>query len=61
MSLVPPGKDAARTLCLASTGQAEDPRSCPGITGATPANRKPRGVAALADHLDLLPRRHLYC
>ena len=27
---------------------------------ATPANRKLAGVAALADHLDLLPRRHLY-
>jgi hypothetical protein len=38
----------------------EDPRSCSRITEPHPRTVSLAGVAALADHLDLLPRRHLY-
>jgi len=37
----------------------EDPRSCSRITEPHPRTVSLAGVAALADHLDLLPRRHL--
>jgi hypothetical protein len=45
---------------LASTGRADDPGSCLRITEPHPRIVTLAGVAALADHLDLLPRRHLY-
>ena len=53
MSLVPPGNNAARTICPASTGRADDPLQLPGITGPHPRTANLAGVAALADHLDL--------
>jgi hypothetical protein len=44
---------------LSHAGQMT-PCSCPGITGPHPRTESLGGVAALADHLDLLPRRPRY-
>jgi hypothetical protein len=59
MPPVPPGNTAQDPICLARTGQAGAPCSCPGITGPLPRTVSLAAVAALADHLDLSPRPHV--
>jgi hypothetical protein len=60
MSPVPPGNTAHGPSAWPAPARQMTPCSYSRITGPHPRTANLAGVAALLDHLDLLPRRHLY-
>src|SRR6185312_7833360 len=60
MSPVPPGNTPRGPSAWPAPARQRPPAAAPGITGPHPRTVSLAGVAALADHLDLLPQRHLH-